>query len=55
MALRERRDAVAELLRVAPGDAVPIVLAALPNSRHQVITSLCDLVEQLVLEAPWRW
>lgn len=51
-ALEARRMAAVELLRAGPAESVPLVLAAVPNSRHQVTTALCELVEQMALEGP---
>ncbi len=46
------RMSVSEMLSATPDLATPLVLAAVPDLRHQIIDTLCALIEQLALEGP---
>lgn len=46
------RTTVSEMLGATPDLATPLVLAAVPDLRHQIIDTLCALIEQLALEGP---
>lgn len=48
----ELHAAVLGMLRATPDLATPLVIAAVPDLRHQVIDGLCSLVEQLSLAGP---
>lgn len=48
----EPRAAVLAMLRATPDMATPLVLASVPDLRHQVIDALCTLVEHLALIGP---
>ena len=46
------RNSLNEMLNAQPEVATPLLLAAVPNLRHQIIDTLCALIEQVALAGP---